>query len=51
MKEGGLIMKKQKKNFWDFAPAITAEQEKQDIEDLGYDPLNQTPLGEEKRLD
>lgn len=45
---GDITMRKQDKNFWDLAPAITEEQERQDIEDLGYDPLNQNPVGEER---
>ena len=45
---GDLEIKKSKPNFWDSLPKISEEEKKQEIEDLGYNPSEQTPVGKER---
>lgn len=46
--DGNLEIKKKRRNFWDEAPVMSAQEKKMQIEDLGYDPLEQTPKGRER---
>ncbi len=32
-------------NFWDALPEISENEKKQEIKDLGYNPLEQYPIG------
>lgn len=41
-------MKKEKTNFWDEVPKMSAQEKRLQIEDLGYDPLEQRPKGRER---
>ena len=47
-KNGNLEMKKEKTNFWDEVPKMSAQEKRLQIEDLGYDPLEQRPKGRER---
>lgn len=38
---------KKNRNYWENVSPLTKEEYEKDIEDLGYDPLNQSPVGEE----
>lgn len=46
--DGNLEIKKNVSDFWDEAPVMTEKEKKQELEDLGYDPLNQNPVGNER---
>lgn len=46
-----LEIKKSKLNFWDLLPKISEKEKKQEIEDLGYNPSEQTPAGKERSED
>lgn len=46
-----LEIKKSKLNFWDLLPKISEEEKKQEIEDLGYNSSEQTPVGKERSED
>ncbi|WP_430623994.1 hypothetical protein [Lactobacillus taiwanensis] len=46
-----LEIKESKLNFWDLLPKISEEEKKQEIEDLGYNPSEQTPVGKERSED
>lgn len=45
---GNLEIKKSKANFWDMAPVMTEKEKKQELRDLGCNPLEQQPKGREK---
>lgn len=45
---GNLEIKKEKTNFWDEVPKMSAQEKRLQIEDLGYDPLEQRPKGRER---
>lgn len=45
---GNLEMKKEKTNFWDEVPKMSAQEKRLQIEDLEYDPLEQRPKGRER---
>lgn len=45
---GNVEIEKQKKNFWSKVPELTRNKYQQDLKDLGYDPLNQKPVGKER---
>lgn len=43
--------KRNKSSFWDIAPVMTAKEKEEELEDLGYNPLEQFPQGYEKITD
>ena len=43
-----LEINKSKLNFFDLLPKIIEEEKKQEIEDLGYNSSEQTPVGKER---
>lgn len=45
---GNLEMKKEKTNFWDEVSKMSAKEKRLQIEDLGYDPLEQRSKGRER---
>ena len=45
---GNLEIKKAALNFWDSAPSMSDQEKKEDLEDLGYNPLEQKALGIER---
>ncbi len=45
---GNLEIKKSKSNFWDMAPVMSKKEKRQELEDLGYNPLEQRPKGRER---
>lgn len=44
---GNIEIKKGNQNFWDSAPVMTEQEKREQIEDLGYNPLEQQPKNKE----
>jgi hypothetical protein len=45
--KGSIQVEKQNENFWSNVPKLTKKEYYRDLSDLGYDPLNQLPIGAE----
>lgn len=49
--DGNLEIRRSKTNFWENAPVMTKKEKEEELEELGYNPIEQFPQGNERITD